>query len=153
MDTTQIGMCRVARSPLRCSRMRQPSMSGRKMSSVITEGWYSRVIASAAAPVVLTRPLKPVLRADSRSTLAKARSFSTIKSTLSPLMMSLRSSSAGLLLSSEPSTSCIASSGSVTISCGSWPPSSRSPSRCRCDCTLVSPSYDTRLWRALRAGL
>src|SRR5437868_5297280 len=55
VDTTQIGMCRVARSPLSRSRMRQPSMSGRKMSSVITEGWYSRVIASAAAPCTARR--------------------------------------------------------------------------------------------------
>ena len=53
-------MWRVARSVFSRSRMRQPSMSGRKMSSVIADGWYSRVIASAPAPVRLTRPLKPL---------------------------------------------------------------------------------------------
>ena len=68
VETTQIGMWRVSASVFRRSRMRQPSMSGRWMSSVIADGWYSRAIVSAPAPVSLTRPLKPVAPAASSST-------------------------------------------------------------------------------------
>ena len=51
VEITQTGMWRVAMSFLSRSSTRQPSMSGRKMSSVITaEGLYSRAIARAAAP-------------------------------------------------------------------------------------------------------
>ncbi len=38
VDTTQTGMCRVERSAFSRSRIRQPCMSGRKMSSEMTEG-------------------------------------------------------------------------------------------------------------------
>src|SRR5438445_360014 len=45
VEMTHTGMCRVARSFLSRSRTRQPSISGRKMSSVRTLGLYSRASA------------------------------------------------------------------------------------------------------------
>ena len=53
------------------SRTRQPSMSGRQMSSVMASGLYSRAIARAAAPSEVTRPLKPFSRAASSRKRAK----------------------------------------------------------------------------------
>jgi hypothetical protein len=72
-------------------------MSGRKMSSRIAAGRYSESIDSADVPCVVTIPLKPCERADSSSTRANARSFSTIRTTLSPRWMASRSSSASLI--------------------------------------------------------
>ena len=48
VETTHTGMCRVERSAFSRSRMRQPCMSGRKMSSVITEGWNSLIFDERA---------------------------------------------------------------------------------------------------------
>ncbi len=90
--------------------MRQPCMSGRKMSSEITDGWNSRVIVSAPAPVLLTSPLKPASRAASSSTFENARSFSTISITRSPLEIESRSSSATFAKTS-PSRSSAAPAG------------------------------------------
>ena len=47
-------------------------MSGRKMSSVMAAGLYSRASASAAAPCDVTRPLKPFSRAASSRKRANA---------------------------------------------------------------------------------
>ena len=55
------------------SRMRQPSMSGRKMSSVITDGWNSRVSASAPAPLVADEPLEAGLACGVEQHLREAR--------------------------------------------------------------------------------
>ena len=78
------GMCRVAGSCLSRSSTVQPCMSGRKRSSVIASGWYSRASASASAPRVATSPLKPAARARSSRMRAKCGSSSTISSTRSP---------------------------------------------------------------------
>ncbi len=60
VETTHTGMCRVAGSFFSRSSTRQPSMSGRRMSSVIAIGWYSRASASAAAPCVRDQALEAV---------------------------------------------------------------------------------------------
>ena len=113
VDTTHTGMWRVERSALSRSSTRQPCMSGRKMSSVSTAGWYSRTMARAAAPVEPTTPLKPFSRAASSRILAKPRSFSTISSTWSPGWMSSRSSAASLA-----NCSPVGSSGEMVSTAG-----------------------------------
>ncbi len=97
VEMTHTGMWRVATSFLRRSRTRQPSMSGRKMSSVRACGLYSRAMARAAAPSEVTSPLKPFSRAVSSRKRAKPRSFSTISSTRSPGSMWSRSSPTSLI--------------------------------------------------------
>ena len=96
VDMMQTGMCRVVMSFLSRSMTRQPSISGRQISSVIASGLYSLVIASAAAPSEVTSPLKPFSRAASSSNRANDRSFSTIKSSGSPGSRQLRSSPTSL---------------------------------------------------------
>ena len=97
VDTTHTGMWRVERSAFRRSSTRQPCMSGRKMSSVSTAGWYSRDHGERRRRrCEPTTPLKPFSRAASSRILAKPRSFSTISSTWSPGWMSSRSSPASL---------------------------------------------------------
>ena len=64
------GMCRVARSISSRSNTRQPSKSGRCMSSVMASGLSSRARARAAAPRGATTPLNPFSWASSSSTLA-----------------------------------------------------------------------------------
>ena len=62
VEITQTGMWRVARSFLSRSSTRQPSMSGRKMSSVIAVGLVlARQRQRAGAAACVTRPLKPLL--------------------------------------------------------------------------------------------
>ena len=85
VEMTQTGMCRVARSFLSRSSTRQPSMSGRKMSSVIAVGLVlARQRQARPRPSDVTSPLKPFSRAASSRKRAKPRSFSTISSTRSP---------------------------------------------------------------------
>ena len=96
VEMMHTGMCRVVMSFLSRSMTRQPSISGRQISSVIASGLNSFVIASAAAPNDVTNPLKPFSRAASSNTRAKARSFSTIKMVESSGFKQLRSSPTSL---------------------------------------------------------
>ena len=96
VEITHTGTWRSARSCLMRSSTRQPAMSGRCMSSVTAEGLCWLASVSAPAPIVVTRPLKPLARAASSRKRAKARSFSTISSTWSPPWMLSRSSLATL---------------------------------------------------------
>jgi hypothetical protein len=154
VETTQIGMWRVATSVLSRSRMRQPCMSGSEMSSVITAGWNSRAIVSAPAPVLLTSPLKPAIRAASSSTLAKARSFSTTSRTRSPLPIASRSSSATLAKISPSSPALLASSACTAMPVKAPRRTSAAASVLAAWRRPASASPGTsRCWRALRAGL
>ena len=85
-------MCLVFASCFRRSRMVQPSRSGKRMSRVMAAGLNLYARASAACPVVATRPLNPFSRARSKRIFAKLTSSSTINTDRSPSSIALRSS-------------------------------------------------------------
>ncbi len=111
---TVTGVWRTVMSFFRRASTRQPSMSGRKMSSRIAAGWNSFSSVSAGVPCVVTTPLKPWSRALSSSTRAKARSFSTISTVRSPGCTASRSSSASFTSSGGTAASSSASSGGMS---------------------------------------
>ena len=73
VETTYTGMCRVSKSCFRRSSTRQPSMSGRQMSSVIGSGSVLARQRQAAAPRDVAMPLKPFSWADVEQQLRERR--------------------------------------------------------------------------------
>ena len=83
-EITCTGMCRVRGSCLSWSSTTQPSMSGRRRSSVIASGFRMRASSRPWAPVVATTPRKPRSRASPSRVRPKVSSSSMISSTRSP---------------------------------------------------------------------
>ena len=129
---------------------RQPSMSGRKMSSRMAEGWNSFTIDSAEVPWEVTMPLKPWALADSSSTRANARSFSTISTTRSPGCTESRSSSASLIVERGGGPTGSVDSGSERLTWGS--PTCRSAATRAASIAALATAAASLDLRAVRDG-